>query len=229
MEMPVHDREGENPAVSTYVNYSEFFRNPLTFAVLEKIVLPDLIRRARELGRRELRIWSAGCAGGQEVYSVAMLLEELFEKSQQTFDYRIFATDAREAHIALGRSGVFNSDSLDTIGLKRLNRWFSPQGTQWAVSPLLAEHIDFSVFDLLDGELRSPPASIFGAFDMVICCNVIFYYKPERREIILNKLTKCLGEEAYLVTGETERGFILENGFREVCPQSAVFSKILKP
>ena len=62
---------------SLQVSYSEFFRNPLTFAVLERIVLPELNFRMKTTKSKEIRIWSAACAGGQEAYSLAMLLENL--------------------------------------------------------------------------------------------------------------------------------------------------------
>jgi chemotaxis protein methyltransferase CheR len=224
----VHEIGGEKQVESQYVNYSEFFRNPLTFAALEKIVLPGLLRTARNSGRRELRIWSAGCAAGQEPYSVAILLEEIMEKSGRTFDYRIFATDGLGAHISLARAGVFTDGALGNMSMKRLNRWFLRQADAWAVSPELAGHIDFSVFNLLNAALSCPAESIFGNFDLVLCCNLLFYYNTGPRKSILDKLTKCLGDKAYLVTGETERGFIMENGFRELFAESAVFSKILE-
>lgn len=228
MGTPVHVFGEEKCVESPYVNYSEFFRNPLTFAALEKIAVPELVRKARKAGRRELRIWSAGCAAGQEAYSIAMVIEELLEKTSQAFDYRIFATDACEAHVSLARAGVFGPDTLGNMGLKRLDRWFSRAGARYTVSPALAKHVAFSVFNVFENALSSPPESIFGNFDLVLCCNVLFYYKTGPREKILDKLAAGLGPGAYLVTGETERGFIMENGFRELFPESAVFGKILE-
>jgi chemotaxis protein methyltransferase CheR len=208
-----------------HIGYSAFFRNPLTFAVLERIILPEIIRKAREAGRREVRIWSAGCAAGQEPCSVAILLEELLEKTGRAFDYRIFATDVREAQIVLAHTGVYTPDALGNAGLQRITRWFSPQGSGYKALPKLAGRIDFSVHDLLGSRLRSPPPSIFGDFDLILCCNLLFYYSAKCRKSILEKLGHSLGREGYLVTGETERGFMIENGHHEMFPQSAVFCR----
>jgi chemotaxis protein methyltransferase CheR len=210
---------------SLHISFSLFFRNPLTFAVLEQIILPDRILAMREDGRREIRIWCAGCAAGQEPYSVAIVLEELSEKAGQTVDYRIFATDGSESQIALARNGSFGAETLGQVSLTRLSRWFSHTGYEYTVVPHLANRIDFSVFDLLSSQSSSPPASIFGDFDLVLCCNLLYYYKADCRKTILCKLAKCLGGSAYLVTGETERGFMMENGYSEVYPNAAVFRR----
>ncbi len=208
---------------SLRVNYSEFFRNSLTFSTLEHIILPTLIRKAREENRRELRIWSAGCALGQEPYSVAILIEELGKIAVPPIDYRIFATDLSMVDIAAAHAGCYSAESLGNISGKRLDRWFSHKNSVYTISPELTSHIEFSAFDLLDAQLSSPPSSIFGGFDLILCCNLLFYYKPEYRKSILDKLILSLGREAYLVCGETERGYIIENGFREVYLQSAIF------
>ena len=208
---------------SLHIHFSEFFRNPLTFAVLEQIVLPRLIRQARSEGRREIRIWSAGCAAGQEPYSVAILLDEMLNGNDKSIDYRIFATDACETQIARARKGRYTEESFGGMTLKRFNSWFSRSGAEYVVNSRLTQRIDFSVFDLLDNRLSCPSASIFGGFDIVLCCNMLFYYKPEIRKGILNKLAHCLGRGGYLVTGEAERGFVLENGYDEVVLQAGVF------
>ena len=210
---------------SLHINYSEFFRNPLTFAVLEEIVLPELIRKAHDQGRRELRIWSAGCASGQEPYSVAILLEELMESVVERFEYRIFATDVCTTRIAAGCAAEYSFQELCNVSLKRITKWFSRQGDSYKVNPRLTGRIVFSMFDVLDSRLSCPPESIFGNFDLILCCNLLFYYTAQYRKSILEKLTNSLGSEAYLVTGETERGFIMEHGYREIFPWAAVFRR----
>jgi chemotaxis methyl-accepting protein methylase len=71
--------EAEELLQSTQVIYSEFFRNPLTFALLETLVLPCLVTRGEQAGHGEIRIWSTACAAGEEIYSTAMLLHDLFQ------------------------------------------------------------------------------------------------------------------------------------------------------
>ena len=74
-------------------SHSEFFRNPLTFAVLERVILPALVLQIKSTGRKEIRIWLTACAAGQEAYSLAILLEELNNGNTHNFAYRLFATD----------------------------------------------------------------------------------------------------------------------------------------
>jgi len=211
---------------SLQINYSEFFRNPLTFSVLEKIVLPSLAQRKSRSKRKEIRIWSAACAGGQETYSLSMLLNEFNTGKVNKQDFRIFATDISENHVGVASKGQYPKSALNMITLKRLNEWFSKKGDVYSVKSQLKENIDFSVFDLLNPEFSSPPASIFGDFDIVFCANLLFYFKPEYRTLILDKLGRCLADGGVLITGETEREILMKNNYQEVYPQSAIFRKM---
>ncbi len=208
-----------------HVNYSEFFRNPLTFSVLERIILPSIIMKKRNAGQKEIRIWSAACAAGQEVYSLAILMEELKNNHPKKIKYRIFATDQSESQINIARSGQFEAVDVKNVSMKRASEWFLKQGDSYVVKPVLKENIVFSVFDLFNKHLSSPPESIFGEFDLVICSNLLFYYNQENREIILDKANNCLAGDGLLVTGETEREIFMNYNYKEVYPQSAIFKK----
>jgi chemotaxis methyl-accepting protein methylase len=265
---------------SLRVNYSEFFRNALTFAVLERIILPELGRSmgvwecgsmgvracagvqenphthtqknsqtrksmgVRECGssrkptnshtpspthsrtrKRELRIWSAACAAGQEAYSLAILLEELKSDYGNRFSYRIFATDQDESQVNAARNGQYHAVALNNLSLKRVGQWFTRKGETYTVKAELKKNMDFSVFDLFSENLSSPPGSIFGDFDLVFCANLLFYYKKEYRKIILEKTGKSLAAGGFLVLGEVEREILLNYGYKEVFPHSAVFRK----
>ena len=90
----------------------------------------------------------------------------------------------------------------------------------------LKDRVSFSVHDLLDDGSSCPPASIYGEFDLVFCSNVLFYYRPELRQSILNKLRSCLRPDGYLVTGEAERDVVARvGGFRGVVPATTVYKK----
>ena len=210
---------------SLQICYSEFFRNPLTYAVLERIVFPALAVQKRKSRQKELRIWSAACAGGQEAYSLAMLLEELNAGEGQQFRYRIFATDHSASQVAEASAGRYASVSLGNLSMKRRNRWFTRQGDSYSIAPELQKHIEFSVFDLFSQSLNCPPTSIFGDFDLIVCANLLFYYKYEYRMVILDKLAAALAKNGYLATGETEREIALRGNFQELFPQSALFTR----
>jgi chemotaxis protein methyltransferase CheR len=218
------NQEGTTFIESLRISYSEFFRNPLTFAILELIVLPGILLKKKNAKRKEIRIWSAACAGGEEAYSLAILLEELKNGDADKYTYRIFATDQSASQVNEAMQGRYAAAALSNLSLKRAGEWFTRQGDVYAIKPKLKEHIDFSTFDLFDEELSCPPTSIFGDFDLVLCANLLFYYKTEFRKCILEKAGNCLAADGYLVTGEVEREIVMRN-FREVFPQSAIFSK----
>lgn len=218
-------KERETFLDSLHICYSEFFRNPLTFSVLEKIILPLLLNEKSKSKRKDIRIWSTACAEGQEAYSVAMLIEEFISSKIEESAYRIFATDQCESELTKAVNGQYNVTALNNLVMKRLKRWFIKQGDVYVVKSDLKKNIDFSVFDLFDEQLSSPASSIFGDFDMVFCSNLLFYYKTEYRKIILAKAGNSLKSGGYIIVGETERDILFNFNYKEVYPHSAIFQK----
>ena len=218
--------EANNFAQSLHIHYSEFFRNPLTFAVVEQIILPLLISK-----QKEIRIWSTACAAGQEAYSLAMLLEEFKLRYHKNIKYRIFATDQCQSQLIKAQKAEYSANEITNLNLNRLNQWFIKQqpindkllADTFTIKSELKENIDFSLFDLFSTELGCPPASIFGDFDIVLNANLLFYYKPKYRDEILQKTKNCLAKSGYVICGETEREILLKNKFCEMYPQSAIF------
>lgn len=202
---------------------SQFFRAPLTFAVLEGMFLPELIHKKKKDKRSEIRIWSAGCAAGQEAYSLAILLEEALGNPHPGLTYRIFATDLDETRLDEARVGYYTAEALGNLSLKRLQTWFTRQAEGYRIKPALHKNINFSLFDLTQEERVCPADSIFGDFDLVVCCNVLIYYQPKSRNLMLDKFAHCLARCGALVTGEAERAIALSHHYSEVYPQAAIF------
>jgi chemotaxis protein methyltransferase CheR len=211
---------------SLFISYSEFFRNSLTFAVLENLILPGILLKNSTNKKKEIRIWSAACAAGQEAYSLAMLLNEHKSAEGRMINFRIFATDYSEAQVTQAQQGQFQSIALNNLTLKRVTQWFKKRGESYIVKPELKERIDFSVFDLSCEDHSCPPNSIYGDFDIVLCANLLFYYNAEFRKKIMDKARHCLAKGGYVITGETEREIMLRYNFEEVYPQSCIFRKI---
>ena len=205
------------------IHYSEFMRNTLTFAVLEKLVIPALVQKKREEGKKELRVWSAACAAGQEAYSLAMLLEEHVAAVGHGLQYRIFATDQDEAQIALAQKARYAASAVQNLTVKQLARWFTRSGASYVLDAVLQSRVESSVFNLLDDHLQVPPASIFGNFDLVFCANLLFYYADDAQERILHKVARSLAPGGCLVTGDAERAALSRLGYQEMVPLSAVF------
>ena len=210
---------------SLLISYTEFFRNSLTFSVLEHLILPLIIStKKKNKKNKEIRIWSAACARGQEAYSLAMLLEEL-NNNEEPINYRVFATDQSEEQVSLAKKGQYNEMSFNYIIPKRIKQWFTKRNDIYYIKPLLKKNIEFSVFDLFDKSLSCPQASIFGDFDIVVCANLLFYYKKEYQNIILDKITRSITEDGIIICGETERSILMNYGLIEMYPNSGIFKK----
>jgi len=226
------DRLAENGAeaqalcASLNIGYSEFLRDPLAFAVLEQVVLPGLVRQEPQSGQAALRVWSAGCAAGQEAWSIAILLEDCSAAHENPVAFRIFATDSAAAALTEAREGVYDFASVQQLRLKHLRKYFTVTGDTYRIAAALKARVDFSAYDLLATGSSSPPAAIYGDFDLIFCCNLLLYYRPEVRQRILDKLCHALRPGGYLVTGEAEREIVArQTGLCGVAPPAAVFQK----
>jgi chemotaxis protein methyltransferase CheR len=204
--------------------HSEFFRNPLTFAVLEQLIFPRIFNERANSHTHEVRIWSAGCAAGQEPYSLAMLTDSCKKSSSLSVSCLIFATDKSLKQLEMARQGIFDLNSIQNTRLSYLNNYFSNSGNLYTINDSIKGKVDFSYYDLLDPESTAPPSSIYGDFDLIMCSNLLFYYMPEIRKRILTKFKRSLRPEGFLVTGEAETGIIKEFGsFSQFTPAAPVF------
>lgn len=203
-----NNTEAEALYRSLHITFSQFFRDSITFALLEHLIIPSLVSDKSD--GREIRIWSAGCANGQEAYSVAMLLLDYAETRGKKINFRIFATDISQEALAWGRAGVYDQNAVQNVKMKHLYKYFLKQGETYSVVPQLRQWINFSAYDLLDQATVNPPESIYGDFDLVMCSNLLFYYKPDLQQVIINKIQQAMSATGYLVTGETEKT-IVEN------------------
>lgn len=205
-------------------NHTEFFRNTLTFAHLEQWILPNLM--GNKLGNNELRIWSAGCSTGQEAYSIAILIENINSQKKEKTRYRIIATDISETALIEAKKGIYNESDILKIRVKDLKEFFLKSGDKYKINEDLKKNISFATYDLLDSLSSYPHESIFGNFDLVICCNLLFYYKKKHQDQILAKLINSMDEDGFLITGETEKQSVSNfNNLYLTVPPSPIFKK----
>jgi len=202
------------------ITYSEFFRNPFTFEVLSQVILPQVLKN-----KKEVRIWSAACAGGQEPYSIAIVCDEITAALNKKPVIRLFASDINQTELQIAEAGIYNESSLGNVSLKRLKKYFATEGDKYKVIADLKTNISFSEFNLCGKENSVPPASIYGNFDLVFCSNLLFYFKPEYRQRIMKKITGSLAPEGYLITGEAEAGMVDDKLYRAIFSMASVFQK----
>jgi chemotaxis methyl-accepting protein methylase len=207
---------------SLNINFSIFFRNTFTYSVLDHVVIPLLLRSK---SGREIRVWSAACSSGEEPYSIAMIFDELTYSQRAESKFRIIATDINKAELESAKRAIYPASSIENVSYKRVKSYFKKHNDRFSLIPEIKSYVDFSYFDLLDKEGCCPSASIFGNFDLIICSNILYYYKKEERARILDKVKSCMAPGAFLVTGEAERDCALGSGFYEFYSGSAIFKK----
>jgi len=188
---------------SLKVTYTEFFRNSLTYGHLEQWLIPTIVKG--KTSNSELRIWSVGCSTGQEPYSIAVLLERIKKTTNQEIRYRIIATDNNDSALMLAQNGHYNQQEIQNVRYKDIEEYFVKKDDKYSISTEVKNNVSFSHFDLLQSDSAFPEASIFGSFDLVICCNLLYYYKPKQQQIMIKKLVKAMADNGYLITGETEK------------------------
>ena len=203
--------------------YSEFFRNPLTFLIIEQIVFPKLFSE-KSSHSEEIRIWSAGCSAGQEPYSLAILADDYRSINQKNVSVRIFATDKSERELQSARKGIYHLRSVQNAKLQYVNKYFSNSGEFYSINANIRDLIDFSLLDLLEESGGAPPASIYGDFDVIMCSNLLFYYKPEIQKRILTRLCNSLVDGGFLITSEAEVGIVKTfRKFKQYAAPAAIF------
>jgi two-component system CheB/CheR fusion protein len=178
------------------VTYTEFFRDPGAFAYLKATLLPELLARARDRDH-SLRCWSAGCATGEEAYSLAMLLADLLGAELAQWRIKLFATDLSAEAISFARRGVYPENPLRGLPPGYLERFFERADHGSRVVKRLRQMVVFGQQDLA----RTTP---FSAIDLVLCRNVLSYLTPETQEFVLNQFAFSLFPGGYLLLGKAE-------------------------
>jgi chemotaxis protein methyltransferase CheR len=193
---------GREPGLSQQVveallnNETYFFRDRTPFDTLARHAIPELAKMRHK--SRRIRIWSAGCSTGQEVYSIAMLFAEEPEKWHGwTID--ILGSDVSTACIDRARSGVYSQFEVQRgLGINQMIRWFEETGDGWRAVEPLRKPVRFQVHNLLE------PAPHPGGFDVVLCRNVLLYLNPEKKALAFERLAGSMAEDGWLMLGAGE-------------------------
>ncbi|MBF0434905.1 MAG: hypothetical protein HQL77_05970 [Magnetococcales bacterium] len=218
-------REWPNLLSQWTVNESYFFRDPDQLSVIEKHLLPELLAQNGRV--RDLTLWSAGCASGEETYTLAMILNNLLSESAGAgWRIRILGTDIDADCIKRAQQGCYRSWSFRHIPQNILATCFRKEADEsYRVDPRLAAWIQFMELNLLDA------GATLGwrfRFDLVLCRNVFIYLSPRAVQRISATIHTLLAPGGYLVTGhgEVDRQFMERIGYvLRMFPHSQVYQK----
>ncbi|GGF28374.1 CheR family methyltransferase [Flavobacterium limi] len=191
-----------------------FFRDIQFFESLSTIVFPSLIEN---LHGNELRIWSAGCATGEEVYSLAICLDEYLEKTgNKQITVKIFASDLLPRCIEKARTGIYTHQDLKNIDEARINKYFVKRESGYHVNNIIRDNCVFSVHDLT----QDFP---FSKIDFIICRNVLIYFDSELQNQILASFHYALRENGFLFLGKAESAYSAQSFFEAVEKKEKIY------
>ncbi len=186
-------------AIST--NETLFFRDTGPFQLLQHKILPELIdaRAAKSsFSKTNLKIWSAASSTGQELYSIAIVLQELLGDMSK-YSIKLIGTDISDAAVAQASSGKYNKFEIERgLARDKLTKYFSSVGQTWKVNDQIRAMANFRKFNLMS------PFIGLGKFDIVLCRNVAIYFTLEDRKKLFNKIADVLEPDGYLIIGSTE-------------------------
>lgn len=194
------------------IGVTKFFRDAEAFEYFEKEVLPNLIERAatrEKTGVGQLRIWTCGCATGEEPYSIAMLVAEAIEKSGKQLDFKIFATDAHQQSLQTAAAGIYSQDSIREISKHRRDSYFRERGDRFIVTSSLRRHVVFAPHDITE----DPP---FTQMDLVVCRNLLIYLQPAVQKKVVSLFHFSLKIGGILFLGPSESLGDLADQFESV-------------
>ena len=198
------------------INVTAFFRDTHAWEYLKENVVPQLIHLKQPDGL--LRIWSAGCASGQEPYSIAMLLAEQLGMEEFQKRVKIYASDLDQDALNEARQGGYTSKDVEAVPGTLLDTYFEKRGNRYVVHTDLRRPVIFGRHDLV----ADAPIS---RLDLLICRNTLMYFNAEMQDHILARFHFAMNDTGYLFLGKAEMLLSHANLFTPVDLKHRVFAK----
>jgi len=177
------------------VTISRFFRDREVFSIIETSLIPAMIKKRDE---GDFKIWSIGCANGEEPYSLSMLWEEKFGKRRSPISLSILATDINERLLERAKEGKYKKSSLKEVPKEIFQKFFKIENGLYVLDPSIRESVDLRRHDIIHEE----PVS---GMDIILCRNLAFtYFSKETQISVLKRVSNSLKEMGHLVIGRDE-------------------------
>lgn len=201
------------------IHVSQFFRNPSMFKKLQTDVFPSLFKKAAAAGER-LRFRSLGCAGGEEAYTLGIIVREFFARELLRTPAEICASDIDADILQAAVRGEYNEERLKDLPNSIRERYFVPNGPRLQLSPLIREMVTFHQQNIMD-------VGLFEPCQLALCRNTLIYFTRPDQEKILRGIARILPTGGILVLGKSEtlvgdvRGL-----FTTVCPVERIYRRL---
>lgn len=190
------------------INVSEFYRNPQQWQVLEKNIIPKLMK-----SNSKLKVWSSACSTGEEPYSLVMLLSKFFPLNEIS----VIATDIDEGAMNKAKLGMYSAKSLENLPKEFIQSYFDKYNNSYQIKDKIKRQVKFKKFNLLEDEYPNQ-------CDLILCRNVMIYFTEQAKDIMYRKFHDSLNNEGILFVGSTEQ-IILPNRYDLVPVQTFFYKK----
>jgi chemotaxis protein methyltransferase CheR len=188
---------------SVTTNLTRFFRNTGQFDTLERFVIPDLINYKTAMKSPQLRIWSAGCATGEEPFSIAFVMKE---KLPRNFKVEIIASDISLKSLMIAQEGYYPENKIEGVPQHYLNKYFEKKQNGYKIKEEIQSMIKFDYHNLkYDSGLKN--------IDILFCRNVIIYFDETAQQAVINRFWNIMGPHSFLFLGHSESLFGMKTQF----------------
>ncbi|MAA98164.1 MAG: chemotaxis protein CheR [Stappia sp.] len=208
MQRPGASKLASDVIEAMTTNESFFFRDTTPFAHFREVMVPAMLKARAD--RRAVRIWCAAASTGQEPYSLAICLKEMASKVAG-FRFEILGTDLSNEVLDKAKNGIYSQFEVQRgLPIQMLVKYFTQKGDLWQINPEIRSMVQWRKLNLLEN------FSSLGTFDIVFCRNVLIYFDQPTKIDVLQRMSRQMTPDSYLVLGAAETVVGLTDSFRPV-------------
>ena len=202
---------------SLSINVTKFYRNKHIWETFSSNIIPKLLNSSKI--NNTIRVWSAGCATGEEPYSIAIMFSEALKNTN--YKIKIIATDINSQLLQDAKKGVYSFNTLQNLDPNLIKSYFTKEGKHhYKVNKKIKDLVTFQL-----GDIVTYPLSYL---DVILCRNLLIYYSKDSQNLILKKFHQVLKENKFLVLGmdESMLGHKIANSFLPIFPRERIYQKL---
>jgi two-component system CheB/CheR fusion protein len=215
--LKAHPEECKELGKEFLINVTRFFRDKEAFDVIKKQYLPDILKG--KAPGDTIKIWVCACSTGEEVYSLAILLDEVLEQNPMNLQVKFFATDIDKGNIDIASKGLYPRSIEADVDQERLMKYFTKNSGGYQISSRIRRQIVFATHNVI----KDPP---FIKNDLVSCRNMLIYMNPALQQRVYSVLLFALNRGGYLFFGTTENANYIRDSLEEVNGRWKIYKKI---
>ena len=193
------------------INETYFFRSEEHFNLIQKSILPQIIKQKESTPHPKIRLWSTACSGGDEPYTLAIILQHYFVNKYPHIQFEILASDIDPEIIQKAKTGVYNTYSIRNVPKHLLEKYFEQQGDLYNIKAEITQYVDFKKINLADPMEMMRVHSV----DLAICANVLIYFPNQVRQKVVSAIYNSLNPQGFFMVGFSETLFGIEHQFQK--------------